>query len=236
MPHRAFPLHCQSNRVSLDGVSRYVPLNARHVHDDHPVRFTICGWSHYHQDSAVLDGIHQLMNLGFVLTDLSPFCTQKIKNIRSIRLTSNVMPDQLWQCLRCRIIQLPFGIPCAIKAVVPDPSPSDPPIYHTWGVLNPDYPAFEPSQFPLELKQRFEELDIHLLFNPQRLRPEWMDTISVSGIFDIVFRSTIDLLKYQDLLPSAKPFLLSKISGQRANVAGQSITIQKALGPFHRWE
>jgi hypothetical protein len=93
-------------------------------------------------------------------------------------------------------------------------------------------PAFEPSQFPLELEKRFKERDIHLLFNPQRLRPEWLDTISVSGVCDIVFRSTIDLLKYQDLLPSAKPFLLSKISGQRANVAGQSITIQKALVPF----
>jgi hypothetical protein len=93
-------------------------------------------------------------------------------------------------------------------------------MYHTWGVLNPGYPAFEPPQFPLELEKRFKELGIHLLFNPQRLRPEWMDTISDSGICDIVFRSTLDLLKYKDLLPSAKPFLLSKISGQRANVDG----------------
>jgi hypothetical protein len=50
MPHRAFPLHCQSNRVSLDGMSRYVPLNAQEVHDDRPVRFTIYGWSHFHKD------------------------------------------------------------------------------------------------------------------------------------------------------------------------------------------
>ena len=85
-------------------------------------------------------------------------------------------------------------------------------MYHRRGVLNPDYPAFELSQFPLELERRFEERDIHLLFNPQRFRPEWLDTISVSGVCDIVFRSTIDLLKYQDLLPSDKPFLLSKIS------------------------
>jgi hypothetical protein len=49
---------------------------------------------------------------------------------------------------------------------------------------------------------------------------------------NIVFRSTGDLVKYQKLLPSAKPFLLSKISGQRANVSGQSIILKKALGPF----
>jgi hypothetical protein len=42
------------------------------------------------------------MNLDFVLTDLSPFRTQKNTNIRSIRLTSNVLHDQLWQCLLCR--------------------------------------------------------------------------------------------------------------------------------------
>jgi hypothetical protein len=105
-------------------------------------------------------------------------------------------------------------------------------MYHTWGVHNPDHPAFEPSKFPLELEARFVKLGIHLHFNPQRLRPEWMDTISVSGICDIVFRSTVELIEYQGLLPSAKPFLLFKISGQRANVAGQSITIKKALGPF----
>ena len=222
MPHRAFPLHCQSNRVSLEGVSRYVPLKAHTVYDDRPVRFTIYGWSHCHQDSAVLEGIHQLMNLGYVLTDLSPFRTQKNTNIRSIRLTSNVMHDQLWQCLLCRLIELPSGIPSAIKAVVPDPSPSDPPMYHTWGVLNPDYPAFEPSQFPLELEKRFEERDIHLLFNPQRLRPEWLDTISVSGVCDIVFRSTSSPLRWPTtfrrwppprnrFLPFRLPFLLSRL-------------------------
>jgi hypothetical protein len=75
MPHRAFPPHCPSNRISLDGVSRYVPLHTQEVHDDRPVRFAIYGWPHCHQDSVVLDGIHQLMNLGFVLTDLSPFRT-----------------------------------------------------------------------------------------------------------------------------------------------------------------
>jgi hypothetical protein len=189
-----------------------MPLHANNTHDDHPVRFTLYGWSHNHQDAAVLEGIQQLKNLGYVLTDLSPFRTQKSTNIRSIRLTSNVMHDQLWQCLLCRLIELPSGVPVAIKAVVPDPSSSDPPMYHTWGVLNHAYPAFEPSQFPLELESRFEELGIHLLFNPQRLRPEWLDTISVSGVCDIVFRSTTDLLRYQELLPSAKPFLLSKIS------------------------
>ena len=110
----------------------------------------------------------------------------------------------------CRLIELPSGVPVAIKAVVPDPSPSDPPLYHTWGVLNHAYPAFEPHQFPLELETRFEELGIHLLFNPQRLRPEWLDTISVSGVCDIVFRSTTDLLRYQDLQPSAKPSCYQK--------------------------
>ena len=232
MPQRAFPLHCQSLRVALDGVSRYMPLQAHSIYDDHPVRITLYGWSHSHQDDAVLDGIQKLRNMGFVLTDLSPFRTQKSTNIRSIRLTSGAMHDQLWQCLLCRLIELPSGVPVAIKAVVPDPVPNDPPMFHTWGVLNQAYPAFEPHQFPLELEARFAERNIHLLFNPQRLRPEWLDTISVSGVCDIVFRSTIDLLRYQELQPSAKPFLLSKISGQRANVAGQSITIQKALGPF----
>ena len=109
--------------------------------------------------------------------------------------------------------------------------PPSAPMYHTWGVLNPDYPAFQPSEFPLGLETRFDKQGIHLLFNPQRLRPEWFDTICFSGICDIVFRSTGDLVKYQELLPSAKPFLLSKISGQRANVSGQSIILKKALGP-----
>ena len=54
-----------------------------------------------------------------------------------------------------RIIELPSGVACAIKAVVPSPSP-EAPMYHTWGVLNPDYPAFRPSEFPLELETRFE--------------------------------------------------------------------------------
>ena len=132
MPHRAFPLHCQSKRVSLDGVSRLMPLQAHTTHDDHPVRLTLYGWSQSHQDAAILEGIQQLRNLGFVLTDLSPFRTQKSTNIRSIRLTSNVMHDQLWQCFLCRLIELPSGVPVAIKVVVPDPSPTYPPLYHTW--------------------------------------------------------------------------------------------------------
>jgi hypothetical protein len=64
MPHRAIPLHCPSRSVSLDGVSRYVPLSPLEIHDDLPVRFTIYGWSHYHQDNTVLDGIHELIYLG----------------------------------------------------------------------------------------------------------------------------------------------------------------------------
>ena len=180
----------------------------------------------------MLDGIHQLMNLGFDLSEVSPFRTQKNSNIRSVRVTSNVMHDQLWMMLLSRLIELPSGVPCAVKAVVPSPSLSSAPMYHTWGVLNPDYPAFKPSEFQLGLETRFEQLGIHLLFNPQRLRPEWFDTICTSGICDIVFRSTGDIVKYQELLPSAKPFLLSKISGQRANVSGQTIVIKNALGPF----
>jgi hypothetical protein len=67
-------------------------------------------------------------------------------------------------CFLSRVIQIPSGVPCAIKAVVPNLSPS--PYYYTWKVLNPDYPAFEPSQFPLELEARFANLGIHLNFNP----------------------------------------------------------------------
>ena len=231
MPQRAFPLHCPSNSVALDGVIRYVPLSPQTIYDELPVRFTLYGWAHAHQDDKVLEGIQQLMGLGFKLTDVSAFRTQRNSNIRSVRVTSNVMHDQLWLMLLNRIIELPSGVACAIKAVVPSPSP-EAPMYHTWGVLNPDYPAFRPSQFPLELETRFEGQGIHLLFNPQRLRPEWLDTICHSGICDIVFRSTEDLVTYQELLPSAKPFLLSKISGQRANVAGQSIILKKDLGPY----
>jgi len=137
----------------------------------------------------VLDGIQQLMGLGFNLSDVSPFRTQRNSNIRSVRVTSNVMHDQLWLMLTSRIIELPSGVACAVKAVVPSPS-SLAPMYHTWGVLNTDYPAFQPSEFPLGLETRIERQGIHLLFNPQRLRPEWFDTVCFSGICDIVFRST----------------------------------------------
>jgi hypothetical protein len=99
-------------------------------------------------------------------------------------------------------------------------------------VLNPDYPAFKPCQLPSELEARFAKLGIHLHFNPQRLHPECMDIICVSDICGIVFRSTVDLLEYQGLLPSAKPFQLCKTSSQLANVEGQSITIMKAFGPI----
>jgi hypothetical protein len=56
-----------------------------------------------------------------------------------------------------------------------------------------------------------------------------MDTINVSGICDIVFRSTLDLLQYQELLPSAKPFLLSKSQASGRMLTGQSINIKTVL-------
>ena len=43
MPYRAFPLHCPSRSVSLDGVGRYVPLSPQETHDDLPVCFTFYG-------------------------------------------------------------------------------------------------------------------------------------------------------------------------------------------------
>ena len=95
-PQRAFPLHCPSSSVALDGVVRYVPLSPQTIYDELPVRFTLYGWSHVHQDDQVLEGIQQLMGLGFNLTDVSAFRTQRNSNIRSVRVTSNVMHDQLW--------------------------------------------------------------------------------------------------------------------------------------------
>jgi hypothetical protein len=66
MPQRAFPLHCQSPRVALDGVSRYQPLKAHSIYDDHPVRLTLYGWSQSHQDAAVLEGIQKLRDLAWL--------------------------------------------------------------------------------------------------------------------------------------------------------------------------
>ena len=143
------------------------------------------------------------------------------------------MHDQLWDCLIRRVISLPNNVHVAIKAVIPEVQHGATPLYHTWGVLNPDYTGeVTPLSFPLAVEADMAHQGIHMHMNPQRLRGEWLDTICACGTPDIVFRSTSDLLAYQALTPQMKPFLVSKVSGQRANLGGREVVLSKPLGPY----
>jgi hypothetical protein len=143
------------------------------------------------------------------------------------------MHDQLWECLLRRVICLPNNVRVAIKAVIPETQHGATPLYHTWGDLNPAYTGeVTPLSFPLAVEADMAQQGIHMHMNPQHLRGEWLDTISECGTPGIVFRSTSELLAYQALTPQKKPFLVSKVSGQRVNLGGREVVLSKPLGPY----
>ena len=230
---QAYPLHCDSVHISLQGVDPYFPGAPQTEFDSEPVRLTLYAWNIQCTDDEILEGIRLLNNTRWELTNTTTCRTQKASNIRWMRLTSASMHDQLWECLLRRVICLPNNIRVAIKAVIPDTQQGTTPLYHTWGVINPDYNGeLTPLKFPLAVEDSLVQQGIRLLMNPQRLRGEWLDTICASGTPDLVFRSTTDLIAYQALPPQLKPFLVSKVSGQRANLSGKEVVLSKPMGPY----
>ena len=230
---QAYPLHCDSEHISLQGVDPYLPGAPQTAFESEPVRLTLYAWNLQCTDDQILEGIRLLNNTNWGLSDITSCRTQKASNIRWLRLTSASMHDQLWECLLRRVICLPNNVRVAIKAVIPETQHGATPLYHTWGVLNPDYTGeVTPLSFPLAVEADMAQQGIHMHMNPQRLRGEWLDTISACGTPDIVFRSTSDLLAYQALTPQMKPFLVSKVSGQRANLGGREVVLSKPLGPY----
>ena len=230
---QAYPLHCDSVHISLQGVDPYFPGAPQTEFDSEPVRLTLYAWNIQCTDDEILEGIRLLNNTRWELTNTTTCRTQKASNIRWMRLTSASMHDQLWECLLRRVICLPNNIRVAIKAVIPDTQQGTTPLYHTWGVINPDYNGeLTPLNFPLAVEDSLVQQGICLLMNPQRLRGEWLDTICASGTPDLVFRSTTDLIAYQALPPQLKPFLVSKVSGQRANLSGKEVVLSKPMGPY----
>ena len=230
---QAYPLHCDSEHISLQGVDPYLPGAPQTTFDSEPVRLTMYAWNLQCTDDQILEVIHLLNNTNCCLSDITGCRTQKASNIRWLRLTSASMHDQLWDCLIRRVISLPNNVHVAIKAVIPEVQHGATPLYHTWGVLNPDYTGeVTPLSFPLAVEADMAHQGIHMHMNPQRLWGEWLDTICACGTPDIVFRSTSDLLAYQALTPQLKPFLVSKVSGQRANLGGREVVLSKPLGPY----
>ena len=70
------------------------------------------------------------------------------------------MHDQLLNCLIGRVIYSPIRVKVAIKAVFT-------PLYHTWGVLNPDYTKeVAPLSIPLDVEADKALQGIHMHMNP----------------------------------------------------------------------
>ena len=147
---QAYPLHCDSEYISLQGVKPFLPGAPQTTFDQEPVRLTMYAWSLHCTDDQILECIRLLNQSNWCLSDISGCRTQKASNIRWLRLTSASMHDQLWDCLTRRVISLPNLVNVAIKAVVPEVQHGATPLYHTWGVLNPDFTGeVTPLSFPL---------------------------------------------------------------------------------------
>ena len=150
---QAYPLHCDSEFISLKGVIPFMPAAPQTTFDNEPVRLTMYAWSLQCTDDEILEGIRLLNQSNWCLSDISGCRTQKASNIRWLRLTSASMHDQLWDCLIRRVIYLPNRVTVAIKAVVPEAQHGATPLYHTWGVLNLDYTGeVTPLSFPLDVE------------------------------------------------------------------------------------
>ena len=73
------------------------------------------------------------------------------------------MHDQLWDCLIRRVISLPNNVHVAIKAVIPEVQHGATPLYHTWGVLNPDFIGeVTPLSFHLAVEADMAHQGIHM--------------------------------------------------------------------------
>jgi hypothetical protein len=58
-----------------------------------------------------------------------------------------------WIASFARVIYLPNRVKVAIKAVAPEAQHGATPLYHTWGVLNPDVTGeVTPLSFPLDVE------------------------------------------------------------------------------------
>jgi hypothetical protein len=87
---------------------------------------------------------------------------------------------------------------------------------------------------PLAAESFFKSNNINVIFNCQKLSPNWIDTITNAGTCDIMFHSKADLKAYRAFDTNQKPFLISRISGHATLVESKpnEVVFREQLGPF----
>ena len=143
------------------------------------------------------------------------------------------MTNTLWKFLTHRSFKLQNGITIAMKVTLPPPG-ALPSYYHAWGVANPNCEEWAVTGLPLAAETFFLSHGIHVIFNCQKLLPNWIDMITNSGTCDIMFRSRADLEAYRAFDTNQKPFLISRISGHATLVESKpkKVVLREQLGPF----
>jgi hypothetical protein len=143
------------------------------------------------------------------------------------------MTNTLWKFLTHRSFKLTNGITIAMKITLPPPG-AMPSYYHAWGVANPNCDEWTVIGLPLAAETFFKSKNIHVIFNCQKLSPNWIDMVTNSGTCDIMFRSKADLEAYRAFDTNLKPFLISRISGQASLVESKpnEVVFCEQLGPF----
>ena len=110
-----------------------------------------------------------------------------------------------------------------MKITLPSPG-ALPNYYYAWGVANPNCDEWTVTGLPLPAETYFKSKNIHVIFNCQKLLPNWIDMVTNSGTCDIMFRSKADLEAYRTFDTNWKPFLISRISGQASLVESKPQT------------
>jgi hypothetical protein len=143
------------------------------------------------------------------------------------------MTNALWKFLTHRSFKRSNGITIAMKITLP-PTGAIPSYYHAWGVANPDCEEWKVTGLPLAAETFFKSNSIHVLFNCQKLSPNWIDMVTNSGTCDIVFHSKADLKGYRAFDTNLKPFLISRIYEHATLVESKpnEVVFREQLGLF----
>ena len=229
--HQAFPLHCDTPLVTASGLTLFKPVqcNPLVVDQDGRVQLVIYGWSAT-TETALFTG---LQRLPFDILNSSPVKTQRSTQIKNITCYARNMTNTLWKFLTHRSFKLQNDITVAMKVTVP-PSGALPTYYHAWGVINPDCEEWSVTGLPLAAETFFQGRGINVIFNCQKLQPNWIDMITNAGTCDIVFRGRADLEAYRAFDTNMKPFLISRVSGHATLVESKpnEVVFREQLGPF----